>query len=231
MTTKPQQSWLITINNPTDDDKELLSQLGVVGKATDEVVQYVKWALETGEGETPHIQAYIYLHSPQRFSWIQKRLKRAAIYPTVGTPSQCRDYIGNPDYVHAESTSDAKKAGKRKGGTSEPAQEWGNLDGVNLNKGTRPPKLKRDDVLLMVKDRIDNSATEAELWQEFFPVMVIHGSKIMNYYAIKGLETERDKVVKKYQEVRYERLAIEDLQQQEAKDIALVLAQLQQEGI
>lgn len=205
-----------------------MPQLGIDNKTSDEVVQYVKWALETGEGETPHIQAYIYLHTPQRFSWIQKRLKRAAIYPTVGTPSQCREYIGNPDYLYAGTHPDPKKEGKRKGGTSEPAQEWGNLDGVNLNKGTRPPRLKRDDVLLMVKERIDGGATEAELWQEFFPAMVIHGAKIMNYYVIKGFKTERDKIADLYQDVRFERLAIEDLQQQEAKDMALVLAQLQE---
>ena len=211
MTTKPQSSWLITINNPTTEERDLLVLLGVAGLDRHDDIKYIKYALEAGEGETPHVQAYIYLHNPQRFSFLQKRLKRAAIFPTIGTPQQCVDYIGNPDFVHAETTTDEEKRGKRKGGTSEPPVTWGNLDGVKMDKGTRPPRKKRDKVLLEIKEKIDGGSTEADLWQDYFPVMVIHSERILKYFALRGLSTENDKLTAKYEENRKEKAKLAEI--------------------
>jgi hypothetical protein len=201
-TTKPAFAYCFTINNPTNEEKDLVSllELGKDGENT-KAIKYLKFALEHGEGETPHIQGYIYLHTQQRFSWVQKRLKRAAIFQTLGTVRQNVDYIGNPDFIHSD--GNGEKAGKRKGGTSDPPVVWGDLDGVRTDKN--PNKINREDELKQIKDEIDAGAKEIDLWENHFTAMCRYGRAIKEYRALKGLDTEYEQIKKEYAKLKVDK--------------------------
>jgi hypothetical protein len=201
-TTKPAYAYCFTINNPTNEEKDLVSLIGL-GKDEEntKTIKYLKFALECGEGETPHIQGYIYLHTQQRFSWIQKRLKRAAIFQTLGTVQQNVDYVGNPDFVHSEGNPD--KGGKRKGGKSAPPTVWGNLEGVRMDKN--PNRINRQDELRQIKDEIDAGAKEIDLWENHFTAMCRYGRAIKEYRALRGLDTEYEQIKREYARLKAEK--------------------------
>lgn len=197
-------AYCFTINNPTEGEKNLIKMLNLDKEESEEkaIIRYLKYALETGEEETPHIQGYVHLFKQEQFSWIQKRLPRAAIYPTAGSIQQNVDYIGNPDFVHSENAKDGK-AGKRKGGTSEKPTEYGSLEGLRM--GSRPNKQNANESLLAVKDAIDQGISEKDLWDKYFPIMLRYGTKIKEYMLIKGMSNHFDAVREAQEELRIER--------------------------
>lgn len=62
------RAWMLTINNPTDDDKKML----MTGPE-----QYAIWQIEEGKEKTQHIQAFVYYKNPVLFP--KKRYPRAHI--------------------------------------------------------------------------------------------------------------------------------------------------------
>ena len=79
-----------TINNPTADDDKQLSYLCNLPECL-----YLCYGKENVS--TPHYQGYVELSSPQRFSWIKKRLTRAHLEPKKGSRTQARDYCFKED--------------------------------------------------------------------------------------------------------------------------------------
>lgn len=103
--------WCFTLNNYTDNDLTTISQwitadrckYGIVGK-------------EIGENGTPHLQGYIHLIKPVRFSTLKKFLPNAHWEPAKGNPAQNKQYCSKDGNIFIEigevSTS------THKGGTS-----------------------------------------------------------------------------------------------------------------
>ena len=84
--TTSKRYWVFTINNYTDTD---ISELNTL---CDDVT-YLCYGFEKGkENGTPHLQGYVELSAPQRFSWIKKRLSRAYLATRKGSRTQARDY-------------------------------------------------------------------------------------------------------------------------------------------
>jgi hypothetical protein len=79
-----------TINNPTADDDKQLTDL-----CDNSLCNYLCYGKENVS--TPHYQGYVELTSPQRFSWIKKRLTRAHLEPKKGSRTQARDYCFKED--------------------------------------------------------------------------------------------------------------------------------------
>lgn len=88
---KPNRWYCFTINNYTDTD---IKQLAAICSDVD----YLTYGYEKGTDEgTPHLQGYVELNKPQRFSWIKKRLPRAHIETKLGSRTQARDYCHKED--------------------------------------------------------------------------------------------------------------------------------------
>lgn len=88
---KPNRWYCFTINNYTECDIKQLKSLC-------DNVSYLCYGFEKGEKEnTPHIQGYLELPNPQRFSWIKKRLPRAHIEVKKGSRTQAREYCFKED--------------------------------------------------------------------------------------------------------------------------------------
>lgn len=83
--TSPTRWYVFTINNPNNQDYLELDSL-------EKNVVYLCYGHEIAESGTPHLQGYVELSNPQRFSWIKKRLTRAYIADRRGSRTQARDY-------------------------------------------------------------------------------------------------------------------------------------------
>lgn len=81
------RGWILTINNPTEDEQRIAQVLG-----GEKNLQYACGELERGENGTLHIQAYVEWKGPRTFQTVHKLFPRAHIEPRGGTASDARDY-------------------------------------------------------------------------------------------------------------------------------------------
>ena len=81
------RGWLLTINNPTEDELKISEVLGREPR-----LQYACGQCEVGDEGTTHIQAYIEWKGPRTFQTMHKMFPRAHCEPRGGTASQARDY-------------------------------------------------------------------------------------------------------------------------------------------
>lgn len=88
---KPNRYYCFTINNYSATDIEQLM-------AFCDDTTYLTYGFEKGTQEsTKHIQGYVELPRPQRFSYIKKRLPRAHLEIRHGSRTQARDYCHKED--------------------------------------------------------------------------------------------------------------------------------------
>lgn len=77
-----------TLNNPTDDEQQAL-----VDFLDGDRCVYGVFGKETGDSGTPHLQGFLILTSPQRFSFLHSRISpRLHLETTRGTSQQASDY-------------------------------------------------------------------------------------------------------------------------------------------
>ena len=92
MKNEQRRCWCFTINNWTKTDVQELSLLFSSGTGPD----YIIAGKEVGDKGTPHLQCFAYWSQAtagQRFSYIRKRLTRAAqIEPMYSSVECCLDY-------------------------------------------------------------------------------------------------------------------------------------------
>lgn len=81
------RGWILTINNPTEDECKISEVLG--GQAA---LQFACGQLEVGEGGTRHIQAYVEWKGPRTFNTMHKLFPRAHVEARLGSASAARDY-------------------------------------------------------------------------------------------------------------------------------------------
>jgi len=84
---KQAQSWMFTINNPTEADDP---------RKWDDV-RYVTWQLEKGDEGTPHLQGYVEWTKNRRLSGCKKINSRAHWDIRMGTQQQAIDYCTKSD--------------------------------------------------------------------------------------------------------------------------------------
>lgn len=89
MTTTKATWWSITINNPTDEDRELLAH-------PPDFIKQVMGQDERGEEGTLHIQAALQCKTQQRFSAIKAWLPRAHIEPARNIKA-LQNYVNKDD--------------------------------------------------------------------------------------------------------------------------------------
>lgn len=147
--------WCFTLNNYTDNDLTTISQwittdrckYGIVGK-------------EIGESGTPHLQGYIHLIKPVRFTSLKKFLPNAHWEPAKGTPAQNKQYCskdGNIFIEIGEITSSSHK-----GGTSGLVMKRA-IEIINEmveDRYTEPPEDQR--VLFLYRKRIKEEVEHRE---------------------------------------------------------------------
>lgn len=74
---------MFTLNNYTSLEHTAIRELEC---------RYLVVGEEVGESGTPHLQGYIYFDNPRSFSSIKKKIPRAHIEVSVGTPQQASQY-------------------------------------------------------------------------------------------------------------------------------------------
>jgi len=89
------RGWVFTINNYTNDDKEMVKAVAV--RST-----YVIAGLEVGEQGTPHIQGYAYYANARSFAAMKKALPRANLQPAKGTGAQNKTYCSKDGNILLE---------------------------------------------------------------------------------------------------------------------------------
>lgn len=141
--------WVFTINNPTNDDKKQLDLL------CNDSVHYMCYGHEIGKiTNTPHLQGYVELTKPQKFTWLKKRVTRAYIAVRRGSRTQARDYCFKE--------------------CTEP-YEYGKW--IPDRQGMR-------NELLQIKRKIDNGVTIDELWEDHFSSMLRYGRGFKEYLLV-----------------------------------------------
>jgi hypothetical protein len=205
MSTLGKVAWLITINNPEEHEKnpETLLKNSPIGN----MIKYCKWACEEGEQEqTPHIHIYIHLCTQQRFSALKNIFPKAHIDEITGTPAQMIDYVGNPDFVYAETNPDRQKTGKRKGGICTSRGEFGSVDGIKLNKSANGGgKGVMESRLIRLKELIDAGESIESLWELDFYVMCRNLVPLNSYYiTVNGVSLE-ERMKERRQRIEAER--------------------------
>ena len=149
--------WCFTINNYTDDDIKQLNSL-------ESDCIYVIYGFEVSKTGTPHLQGYLELSKPQRFSWVKKRISRAYIAKRKGSRTQARDYC-------------AKECSK--------PYEYGKW--IPDRQGMR-------NDLTSMKRKIDEGYNQLELYDEHFGNMVRYGRGIREYMLLKNKKRKRGPV-------------------------------------
>lgn len=99
------RGWCFTINNPTDDDQEVLIRLK-------DDARYMIVGSEVGADGTPHFQGYVFFPSQRTFSSLKKKLPRAHIEKARGNPAQNRQYCskdGNLLFEHGQCPTKGQK--------------------------------------------------------------------------------------------------------------------------
>ena len=91
--------WCFTINNPNEEDIELLIGTDADGaQAKLENVQYLIFQEERGENGTLHWQGFMILKTKKRLSWIKRNINGRAHWEVArGTNEQARDYCRKDD--------------------------------------------------------------------------------------------------------------------------------------
>jgi len=77
--------WCFTVNNWTEED---LSR----ARGLQEFSDYVVFGKEVGKEGTPHLQGYVIFKKIRDLSWVKKRLPRAHLERSRGTPKQASSY-------------------------------------------------------------------------------------------------------------------------------------------
>lgn len=88
--------WMVTINNPTDDD---LNKCRIVA---DEHAVYSVFAKEVGESGTPHVQGFVALKQRMRLTGLKKLLPRARLDACKGSTFSASMYCKKGEQSHAE---------------------------------------------------------------------------------------------------------------------------------
>lgn len=83
-----QRRFVFTLNNPTSNEVNFQSL---------PLVKYASWQLEKGASGTPHLQGYIELQRPQRFTYFKDILPGAHFERCRGNKHQARDYTRKED--------------------------------------------------------------------------------------------------------------------------------------
>lgn len=99
------RSFIITINNPTDESIEAVKQL-----KTKYIILGNETAPTTG---TKHIQGFFMLTNPTTINAIKSKLIKTHIEPIKGTPKQAADYCRKEGDILYEEGEAPKGAGKR----------------------------------------------------------------------------------------------------------------------
>jgi len=110
------RDYSFTVNNYSDLEYTAIKSIDC---------RYLVVAEEVGEEGTPHLQGYIYFDNPISFSSIKKKIPRAHLEETVGTPQQNRTYVVGP-YA--------------KNGKVKP------FNPLHIEKGNIPEQGKRNDI-------------------------------------------------------------------------------------
>lgn len=80
--------WCFTINNPTEDDEQLLGDF-----AEGERCEYLVYGDETGEQGTRHFQGYLVLKNRQNMGWLKNHFHSTChLEISRGTPKEASDY-------------------------------------------------------------------------------------------------------------------------------------------
>nr|DAO27956.1 MAG TPA: Rep protein [Cressdnaviricota sp.] len=142
--TMAQRSYCFTLNNPTEEPDFTKTSL----------VRYAIYQRERGENGTIHLQGYVELSKPQRYSYLREVLPGAHFEARKGTREQARDYCKKPDTRVAEPV------------------EFGTF--AAGGQGTRTD-------LDALQARIKEGATEKQIADEFFGDYLRYGSGIRRY--------------------------------------------------
>ena len=154
MSNDPKRYFVFTINNYTNTDREQLDALCAH-------VEYLTYGFERGEANsTPHLQGYVELSKPQRFSWLKKHLPRAYLAERKGSRTQARDYC------FKECTEPFEH------GTWKPDRQG-----------------MRND-LVACKRKIDEGATILDLYEQHFGTTCRYGRGFKEYMFLKRQKIE-----------------------------------------
>lgn len=92
------RDYCFTINNPTEDDYHNVHTLSM-----DDAVKYIIVGKEKGDEGTPHYQGYVYFKEAKTFTSVKKKLPRAHIEETRGTPHDNEVYCSKQGDVIIQS--------------------------------------------------------------------------------------------------------------------------------
>jgi len=155
-----QRYFVFTINNPTNDDYKQLDSLS-------NSVDYLCYGHEIGKKEgTPHLQGYVELNAPQRFSWIKSRLSRAYLAARQGSRTQARDYC----FKECDNPTEYGK--------------W------------KPDKQGARNELLQIKNKIDDGASIDDIAMEHFSSYLRYGRALREYMLIAAKKRNRNFPIK-----------------------------------
>lgn len=86
--------WVFTLNNPTDDEEQAISECG-----EKDTTEYLVFGRETGDSGTPHFQGYVIFTAAVRLSTVKSRLGSDRFHLEVsrGTPKEASDYCKKDD--------------------------------------------------------------------------------------------------------------------------------------
>ncbi len=146
--------WVFTVNNYTASDYEQL-------KSLEYDVDYLCYGHEVSKTLTKHLQGYVELLRPQRFSWLKKKLGRAYIASRRGSRTQARDYC-------------FKECTK--------PYEYGTWT---------PDKQGQRNDLVSMKRKIDEGSSMEDLYEHHFSSMLRYGRGMKEYMLLKNKKRKR----------------------------------------
>lgn len=156
------RNYLFTINvrDETLIEEELLHlQAKLEDGVTEEKIRYAVFQHERGENGTNHFQGYVVLKNPVRLSGIKNLISQRGHYETrAGTHDQAKTYCTKED--------------------TRVAGPWSYGDEAGCGQG------KRND-LLACKKRIDEGATDLQLWEEHFGTCLKYHKGFAVYKRLK----------------------------------------------
>lgn len=151
---KKSRDYSFTVNNYTDLEYTAIKSIDC---------RYLVVAEEVGEEGTPHLQGYIYFDNPISFSSIKKKIPRAHLEETVGTPQQNRTYVVGP---------------YEKNGKSKP------FNPLHIEKGKIPEQGQRND-LAQVREQISAGQGMRQIVETATSYQSIRSAELMFKYKEK----------------------------------------------
>jgi putative hemolysin len=154
--------WCFTLNNPTEEEKELVLQSGRIlsaryrtkgGEQKDKKITYLIYGIEQASTMTLHFQGYVELATKTSMNILKQWLPRAHWEKAKGTSKQASDYC--------------KKDGDYK--------EYGEL---------APGRGKRTD-LMEIKQKIDEGKNEEYIADNYFEKWVVYRRSFKAYATLK----------------------------------------------